>query len=133
MPKGYTWPSFKTQWYGDDFALVGDNLRERPYANIYGKLTTKSNTFTVHYWAQALTQTTSNLKSNPTVFDPARNDRIVAEQRGSMTFERYLDPSDTRFSSGPASKFFENPGSNPDFHLESYYKTRILCSKIFNP
>jgi len=133
VPKGYTWPNFKTQWYGDDFALVGDNLRERPYANIYGKLTTKSNTFTVHYWAQALTQTTSNLKSDPTVFDTSRNDRIVAEQRGSMTFERYLDPADPRFSSGQASQFFEAPESHPDFNLESYYKTRILYSKIFNP
>ena len=44
--------------------MIGDNLREQPYAHLYGKLTTKSNTFTVYYRVQAL-------KRSPTV-DPTK-------------------------------------------------------------
>ncbi len=115
--------------------MVGDNMREKPYANLYSKLTTKSNTYTVHYRVQAIRQTTANLKSDPTVFDPGKNDKILAEQRGSAVVERYLDPSDARFSSGTPAAFFSDPGNfTPEqFNLEAYYRTRVYNSKIFNP
>jgi hypothetical protein len=35
-------------------ALTGDNSRERPYNGLYPRLTTKSNTFTIHVRAQSL-------------------------------------------------------------------------------
>ncbi len=38
-------------------SLTGDNVRERPYTNLYSLLTTKSNTYTVHYRVQSLKQT----------------------------------------------------------------------------
>lgn len=134
VPQGYTWPAFQGQWYGDDFALVGDNVREKPYANLYGKLTTKSNSFLVHYRVQALRQPVQNLGVDPTIFDPTRGDKVVAEQRGSALVERYLDPSDSRFASGAPASFFDNPGANlSGFSLESYYRTRVYNSKVFNP
>ncbi|MBE2204817.1 MAG: Verru_Chthon cassette protein A [Chthoniobacterales bacterium] len=134
VPQGYIWPTFQTQWYGEDFALVGDNVREKPYANLYAKLTTKSNSFLVHYRVQALRQTASNLKADPTIFDPTQGDKIVAEQRGSAVVERYLDPADTRFASGSPASFFEDPAAHAaNFSLENYYRTRVYNSKIFNP
>jgi len=137
VPQGYTWPDFANQWYGDNFALVGDNVREKPYSNIYGKLTTKSNTYTVHYRVQTLRQTTAHLKADPTIFDTARGDKITAEQRGSSILERYLDASDSRFSTSTdaAFSFLSDPGNqaNASFSLEPYYRVRILNSKVFNP
>jgi uncharacterized protein (TIGR02600 family) len=40
-------------WW-DRFKITGDNTREIPYGHIYPRLTTKSNTFTVHMRVQAL-------------------------------------------------------------------------------
>src|SRR5207249_786519 len=34
--------------------LTGDNLREKPYVDLYPRLTTKSNVFTIHIRAQSL-------------------------------------------------------------------------------
>ena len=39
--------------------LTGDNMLERPYAHLYPKLTTKSNTYTVHVRVQALKKATN--------------------------------------------------------------------------
>jgi hypothetical protein len=136
VPDGSHWNSDSTaqsSWYGDDFALVGDNTRERPYVDLYNRITTRSNVFTVHYRAQALKQSTANLKADPTLFDTERGDRINAEQRGSSTFERYLTPADARFNTGAPASFLANPASSTDFSLETYYRTRILNSKVFTP
>lgn len=69
--------------------LTGDNLRERPYAEIYGRLTTKSNTYTVHVRAQSIQKAPG---TPPDEFVPGR-DQITGEYRGSHTIERYLDPN----------------------------------------
>src|SRR5687767_7834930 len=54
-------PSYDTMndwWMGstanDGYKLTGDNVRESPYNNIYPRLTTKSNSYTVHVRAQSL-------------------------------------------------------------------------------
>jgi uncharacterized protein (TIGR02600 family) len=71
-------------------ALTGDNLRELPYAQLYGRLTTRSNAYTVHIWAQVL-------KKLPN--DPQQNvwregiDVVLGEWRGEYEIERYLDPA----------------------------------------
>lgn len=125
-PGGYPLATFKNDWYdvGGDFALVGDNTRERPYANIYGKLTTKSNTFTVHYRAQVLRKSELRNRTNPTEFDLSAGDSIMADQRGSNTFERYIDPADTRLSADPATHTDS---------LEALYRTRVVSTTLFNP
>lgn len=142
VPQGKNWTSdgqAQTDWYGDDFALVGDNTRERPYADLYERLTTKSNTFTVHYRAQALRQPKQNLETTPTVFDISAGDKIVAERRGATTFERYLDPNDMRFVAGSsdadpdAVAFLGNPGNNTGFSLEPFYRIHIINSNLFQP
>ncbi|MFV0416536.1 MAG: Verru/Chthon cassette protein A, partial [Chthoniobacterales bacterium] len=123
VPEGQAWTT-DTQadaaWYGSDFALVGDNVRERPYANIYPRLTTKSNSFTVFYTVQAL--------KNPST-DPAQwsEDRgvILGQYRGSTGIERYLDPNNTSLPDY-ATDFSADP-------IESYYRWRIISNRRFAP
>ncbi len=55
VPKNESWSTDdQGRLFWSNHLLTGDNLRERPYANIYPRLTTKSNTYTVHYKVQAL-------------------------------------------------------------------------------
>ncbi|XHR30969.1 MAG: Verru_Chthon cassette protein A [Chthoniobacteraceae bacterium] len=116
----------QTSWYGDDFALVGDNTRERPYADLYNKLTTKSNTYTIHYHVQILQKSKTRNLTAPTIFDPSNGDKVIADQRGATTFERYLDPADDRIIN-------QDPARTDATSLEQYYRARIINSTVFNP
>jgi uncharacterized protein (TIGR02600 family) len=127
VPAGSSWAddsAARTAWYGDDYALVGDNTRERPYANLLGRLTTKSNTFTIHYTVQAL-------KSPPSVpagtWDENKGD-ISGEYRGSTTIERYLDPNDATIPDYATD--LPKIDSDP---LDRHYNWRILQNTQFAP
>lgn len=102
--------------------LTGDNSRERPYATIYPRLTTKSNTFMVHVRVQALQK---SARTQAAVWDDDR-DVVAGEYRGSQTVERYVDPNDanipdfTDSSSGTAS-------------LNKYYQMRVVFTRRFSP
>ncbi len=90
--------------------VTGDNLRERPYATTYPLLTTKSNTYTVHVWAQSLA--------------PGTN-KVTGEYRGATTLERYLDPGDDRLVAA---------ANDPDTKsLEPLYRFRVTETKRFAP
>lgn len=104
--------------------LTGDNTRERPYANIYGKITTQSNTFRVHYRAQVIRKARS---STPTEFD-ANRDNVLTDFRGSTVIERRIDPADSRIPDYGAS---DNPLELPS--LEEFYRFRVLEVKRFMP
>jgi hypothetical protein len=69
---------------------TGDNLRERIYATVYPRLTTKSNTFTVHVRAQALKKPLNDPSPGTWEENPSR---IVSEYRGSTTIERFVEPN----------------------------------------
>lgn len=107
--------------YNRDHAVVGDNGRERPYTDIYPRLTTKSNTYKVHYRAQVLRKA----KGRPVdEWDPIY-DRAVGEYRGSTVIERYLDPNDVDI---------------PDYaitagalSIDSFYHYRVLNTRRFAP
>ncbi len=123
--------AMKAFW--SNHAATGDNTRESPYANLYAKLTTRSNTFRVHVRAQTLKKALRG--SNPAGFVPGE-DEVSGEYRGSFLLERYIDMSD--LSS-------EKAGTKPDFTmgdplneidhppLDSYYRFRIIESKRFAP
>ena len=124
VPQGYSWSSSAAAdagWYGDDFALVGDNVRERPYADIYPRLTTKSNTFTVHYTVQSLKNPPANAQDKWT----EGKGQVVGELRGSVTLERFLDPANTKIPDYAA-----NP-SEPN--LDNFYQWRVLENSTFSP
>lgn len=76
--------------YWEDHGLTGDNTLERPYANIYPRLTTRSNTFRVHFLVQTITKARS---SDPKSFDKDK-DSITGESQGDALVERAIDPND---------------------------------------
>lgn len=124
VPEGYAWASdaaADAAWYGDEFALVGDNVRERPYANIYPRLTTKSNTFTVHYSVQTLKNPPG---TNPEIWTESRG-VVTGELRGSTTLERFLDPADNKIPDYATTP--NAPG------LDTFYQWRVLSSSTFAP
>ncbi|MEI6533958.1 MAG: Verru_Chthon cassette protein A, partial [Verrucomicrobiaceae bacterium] len=98
--------------------LTGDNVREKPYVDIYPRLTTKSNVYTVHFRVQVLKKVRA---TDATKWDETK-DLILSENRGSSIIERYVDAADTTL---------------PDFatdstkSLDAYYKFRVLSTKKF--
>ena len=113
-------------WW-DDKTLTGDNLRESPYDHIYSRITTKSNTFTVHMRVQALKQLSSgrNTAADWATWNEA-TDQVVSEYRGSATIERYVDPNDT------AVPDFTLP-ANYTKNLAPYYRWRTVSERQFLP
>ncbi len=105
---------------GTGFRLTGDNSREIPYGDLYPRLTTKSNTYTVHLRVQTL-------KKVPTTSATQwveGTDQTTGEYRGSALFERYVDASDTTLPDFAAA----NAPS-----VDGYYKVRIVSAKKFSP
>ena len=121
VPRDQSWASDSaatTFWNSN--LNTPDNLREKPYANLYARLTTKSNTYTVHVRAQAL-QKVPGTPANQWV---EGRDKVVGEERGSTIVERYIDAQDA---------------SLPDFAVDAnaiisdYYRMRVLSTKRFAP
>lgn len=79
---------------------TADNLRERPYAMIYPRVTARSNTFTVHMCVQSLKKSP---QSPSATFDSAAGDKVTGEYRGSVTIERFLDPNNANFDMNDAN------------------------------
>jgi uncharacterized protein (TIGR02600 family) len=150
VPQGFSWPAdtaldpnshvatnsaAQAAFYGSNFALVGDNTREKPYADLYSRLTTKSNVYTVYYRVQTL-------KNPPTVAPTQWTEGtgvITGEFRGSTTIERYLDPNLTVPDYGgmgagslldSASLDGVNPASSGN---QLYYKWRVVENNRFAP
>jgi len=103
--------------------LTGDNTRERPYAGVYPRLTTRSNTYTVHVRAQVLRK---NRASRAEEFNE-REDDVVAEWRGATVLERFIDPSDPLIDdfAGSATPAIDN--------LDQLHKIRPLRTWRFAP
>ena len=107
--------------------LTGDNSRERIYATLYPRLTTKSNTFTIHFRVQAL-KPAAPLNTTAASWQQWHEgtDQIVGEYRGSQTIERYVDTNDTTLPD-----FTANPSTTTT--LAPYYKFRVVSVKQFAP
>ena len=103
--------------------ITGDNLRESPYNQLYPRVTTKSNTFTVHYRVQALKQ--AGNRTDWATWNEA-TDQVLSESRGSATIERYVDPNDTSIPDFARS---ENYSKN----LAPCYRWRTLAASQFIP
>ncbi|WP_395748502.1 Verru_Chthon cassette protein A [Prosthecobacter sp.] len=118
--------SILTFW--ENHALTADNLKERPYTNMYPRLTTRSNTFQVHMRVQTLRKKRSS--------DPAKFvsgvDSTGSEYRGSAVIERYLDFNDPALD---PKKNLDYAAGNPltKTSLESLHRFRVLSQKRFNP
>ena len=113
--------SYWTTSSGGGF-LTGDNLRELPYAQIYSRLTTRSNSYTIHIRAQVLQKL--NDHSNPAVWREGI-DRVLGDWRGSYEIERYLDPA----AAAPAPAKADGTPGQP----LGPYKFRIVSARRFTP
>jgi uncharacterized protein (TIGR02600 family) len=133
VPQGQSWTNWalagspsstsdaETFWSNNK--LSGDNTRERPYNGLYSRLTTKSNTYTVHVRAQTLT-----MPSNGTPGQWVENPQLItSEYRGSVTINRYLDPQDPNIPDFAASSNLLK------YSIDSYYKYRVLETRRFLP
>lgn len=123
VPEGQTVAGMSTFW--TTHSLTGDNVRERPYTNLLGRLTTKSNTFTVHYKVQALRKAPGTA---PGVWDEAR-DKVTGEHRGSTVIERYINPNDTTIIDYATASFPLASGAD----LGAKYGWRVLSVTTFAP
>lgn len=127
VPDSTTLSGYASFWQQDRYKHTADNLREEPYAQAYARLTTRSNTFKVHYRVQVL-QKSAATPDNQWVEPVAANDgspvdAIVAEYRGHSVIERYLDPN--------ASYPDYTTASNPPL-LSTFYRWRTLLSTRFS-
>lgn len=135
----YLYPKIPTQrlnYRGNDrdiealweaYNLQGDNVREKPYADLLPRVTAKSNTYTVHMRVQALRQPVGKTDSDYLKWKQTEN-AIAGEYRGETTIERYLDAEDPIFK-GDAEKTVD-----PDQEsLEPYYRFRVIHNKRFLP
>lgn len=104
-------------WNGYSAAggLTGDNLRELPYTQLYGRLTTRSNSYTVHVRVQVLQKLPHDPNQN--VWNEGV-DVVLGDWRGSYEIERYLDPA----AIAPVAGTPLGP-----------YKFRIVSSRRFTP
>ncbi len=125
VPEGWTLSNVHSFW--NEHSLSGDNLRERPYANLYARSTTRSNVYRVHVWAQALNVG----RQSADTFDSRRN-AIVGEWRGSFVLERYIDPADPRLDAAFLDAM-EADSTDPDYSLMPLYKYRVVSTKQFTP
>jgi uncharacterized protein (TIGR02600 family) len=112
--------------FWQNHAATGDNVRERPYSNLYARLTTRSNTFRIHVRAQVVKKARS---TDPLVFDPLR-DQVLSEYRGSTLLERFVDPSD---NARPLPDYAASATPVSLDPLDSFYQFRVIESKRFNP
>jgi peptidoglycan hydrolase-like protein with peptidoglycan-binding domain len=107
--------------------LTGDNTLERPYANLFSKLTTRSNVYRVHVRAQVLRKARS---SPPGGFDPER-DAVLGEYRGEAVVERYLLPN--RPGTGGANARYPDYATDPAaMPLDSFHQIRVLEMRRFS-
>lgn len=118
--------------------LTGDNMREKPYVDLLERVTTKSNTYTVHIRVQSLRQPPGQKDADYLEWKE-RPESIVSEYRGETTIERYLDPDDERLKGlnpkiDPDNlEYFDDPKKRAEHSLENVYRFRIVNSKRFMP
>ena len=115
---GADYSSMATWWSG--YTPTGDNSKERPYARIYPKLTTKSNSFTVHFRVQVLK------KSPATPADQwvEGRDIVASEYRGSTLIERYIDPN---------NPLIPDFATNTSANIDDFYRFRVIQTRRFAP
>jgi len=105
-------------WWWKNYRSTGDNLRENPYGHLYSRVTSRSNTFTVHYRVQVLGH---NAAGHPDVWIDG-TDPILSEARGSAMIERYIDADDTRL---------RDFATDRSATIDDCYKFRVLRMQRF--
>ncbi|GEP42277.1 hypothetical protein BGE01nite_15680 [Brevifollis gellanilyticus] len=120
VPKGALGVNGKDQMeaFWSERRLTGDNTRERPYAGIYPRVTTRSNTFRVHFIAQTLKKARASKPDKMEI-----EDRVTGEYRGSSLIERHLDPTQSDLPD-----FATNAAGQT---LDHFHQLRVLETRRF--
>lgn len=119
-PAETKYADMSTFW--NNYQLTGDNSRERPYTNIYPRITTKSNTYQIHFRVQTLQKMKADGQQDRWV---EGKDKVLAEYRGSSVIERYIDPNDPLIPD-----YATDPNAAP---IDNFYKFRVLSSRQIIP
>ena len=110
------------RWW-DKHRLSGDNTLEQPYANIYPRVTTKSNTYKVYMTVQSL----QKVRGTPANQFVGGQDQVTGEYRGSAVIERFLDPNDRDIPNYLKVKTENNQES-----MEQFYRYRVVNNRQFS-
>lgn len=114
--------------FWENHAATAENLKERPYTNMYPRLTTRSNTYQIHMRIQTLRKARS---SDPAQFVVGK-DTVGSEYRGSAVIERYLDLNDPALdTSGKLDYASGSPLSKQP--LDDLHRFRVIAQKRFDP
>ena len=120
--------------------MTGDNSREKPYMAIYPNITTKSNTYQIHYRVQTLKQTPFAHPSDWAKWvEPGSgsgaSDKITGDLRGSAIIERYIDATDEKIPdfAGNIASGGNNAINSLTNSLDPYYRYRVINSRFFTP
>ncbi|MEM9480624.1 MAG: Verru/Chthon cassette protein A, partial [Verrucomicrobiota bacterium] len=100
--------------------LTGDNTKERPYAHILPHLTTRSNTYRIHFISESLQPSRS---ASPGTFVEDR-DRVAGRYQGSALIERYIEPKD--------EELIDLHDLDKGPRLQNRYRYRISTQKTWN-
>jgi len=103
--------------------VTGENTREKPYTDLYARLTTKSNSYTVHMRVQVLKKKTATTPGDDSVWREGV-DQMVSEFRGATLLERYLDTG---------AQFPDFATSTSSVSVEDFYRFRTISTKRFVP
>lgn len=128
-PEDMTLDKLESGEFWKKHSLIGDNSRERPYTNIHTRLTTKSNTFLVHYRAQVLKQARRDSDADYGEWRPEL-DTVQAEYRGSSMVERYVNPE-----ADDIPDFASISPTSPEYRqgLDPFYRYRVVNPRRFAP
>jgi hypothetical protein len=120
--------------------MTGDNSREKPYTAIYPNITTKSNTYQIHYRVQTLKQTPFAHPSDWAKWvEPGSgsgpSDKITGDLRGSAIIERYIDATDEKIPdfAGNIASGGTNAIKSLANSLDPFYRYRVINSRFFTP
>ncbi|MDB6135765.1 MAG: hypothetical protein JWM59_4008 [Verrucomicrobiales bacterium] len=107
------------QGFWEQHRLTGDNSRERPYANLYPRVTVRSNVFKLHIVAQTL----QKARSTDAKSFNAIEDLVTAEWRGSCLIERSADSRDPSLNTVDYTTLDAETIKLP--RVENYYTYRV--------
>jgi uncharacterized protein (TIGR02600 family) len=141
---GTTGPNGRAGFWAEH-RLTGDNSRERPYANLYPRVTVRSNVFKLHLITQALSTPRNASGGAAVITKPGKGSlratagtvpdfSVSGEWRGSCLLERDFDPLDTRFSTIDYTNLNTaamNPATTP--RLETFHSFTVRTVKAFEP
>ncbi|MEM7384546.1 MAG: Verru/Chthon cassette protein A, partial [Verrucomicrobiota bacterium] len=122
IPEGQSWDpdgaNMRAFWKEHPFS--GDNTLERPYATLYSRVTTRSNSYRVHYHVQTLKK---DPDSPVDTFDATR-DTVLARRQGSALLQRELDPEH------PDLPAYLDGAAESLPRMEQFYRIRVVNEEV---